>query len=82
MKTDGRVRYSVPQVITERKDVTLYFRVSDIFRKAEIYVKNEKGEVIYSKRRPKLAPGEMESITLKSEQIKNAKELLLGLEVL
>ena len=80
VKTDGKVRYSVPQVITEEKDVTVYFRVSDVFYNAKINVKNEKGEAVFSKRRPKVAPGEMESICLKKEQIGGAKELFLELE--
>ena len=80
IKTDGRVRYSVPQVITGEKDITVYFRVSDVFRKVKVIVKNEKGEVIFSKPRPKVAPGEMESITIKNEQIKGAKELYMELE--
>ena len=80
VKTDGKVRYSVPQVITEKKDITVYFRVSDVFYNVKINAKNENGEVVFSKRRPKVAPGEMESITLKKEQIDGAKELFLELE--
>ena len=81
VKTDGKVRYSVPQVITKEKDITVYFRVSDVFRNVKINVKNDKGEVIFTKRRPKVAPGEMESITLKAEKLKGAEGLFMELEV-
>ena len=80
IRTDGKVRYSVPQRITEKKDITVYFRVSDVFYGVKVNVKNENGDVVFSKRRPKVAPGEMESITLKKEQTENAKELLIELE--
>ena len=80
IKTDGKIRYSVPQVITEKKDITVYFRVSDVFYNVKINAKNEKGEVVFSKRRPKVAPGEMESIIIKKEQFEGAKELFLELE--
>ena len=80
IKTDGKIRYSVPQVITEKKDITVYFRVSDVFYNVKINAKNEKGDVVFSKRRPKVAPGEMESIALKKGQISGAKELILELE--
>ena len=37
--------------------------------------------VVYSKKKLKVAPGEMESITLKPEMFENAKELSFALEV-
>ncbi len=80
IKTDGKVRYTVPQIITDTKDVTLYFRVSDVYKNAKINV-TDGDTLILSKRKQKLAPGEMESITLKREQIEGAKELRLSLEV-
>ena len=81
IKTDGKVRYSVPQIITKSKDITVYFRVSDVFRKVRVNVKNEQGDIIFSKPRPKVAPGEMESIILKKEQFEGAKELYMELEM-
>ena len=81
IKTDGKVRYSVPQMITREKDITVYFRVSDVFHNVKINVKNENGELVFSKRRTKAVPGEMESITIKEDKIKNAKELYIELEV-
>ena len=81
IKTDGRVRYSVPQVITKQKNITVYFRVSDVFYNVKINVKDEKGDVVFTKRRPKVAPGEMESIILKENQINGSKELFMELEM-
>ena len=80
IKTDGKIRYTVPQIITASKDMTVYFRVSDVYKNAKINV-SDGDKVILSKRRPKVAPGEMESIALKAEQTANAKELYFSLEV-
>ena len=80
IKTDGKVRYTVPQVITSKKDVTVYFRVADVFRNAKITVSGN-GEVLLSKKKPKLAPGEMESIKLKKELFENCSEITFALEV-
>ncbi len=79
IKTDGKIRYTVPQVITEKKDITVYFRVSNVFRNAKIVVRADEKE-IFSRKKPKLAPGEMESITLKKELLENCKELIFMLE--
>ena len=66
--TDGRVRYTVPQRITEVKDTEIYFRVSDVFRDKKIVVRD--GErVILEKKKQKLAPGEMETVKLTAEMI-------------
>ena len=80
LQADGKIRYTVPQRITKRRDVTVYFRVADVYRNAKIVVKN--GDVVvYSKKKLKLAPGEMESVTLKADQLEGVKELHFGLEV-
>ena len=80
LSTDGKIRYTVPQTITQEKELRVYFRVSDIFRNATIKVTD--GEtVVFSRKKQKLAPGEMESITLKPEQFANAKALKFSLEV-
>ena len=80
LRTDGKIRYTVPQRITGKKDVTVYFRVADVYRDAKIIVKDGDA-VVYSKKKMKLAPGEMESITLKPEQFENARQLSFELEV-
>ena len=81
IKTDGKIRYTVPQKITKKKDVTVYFRVADIYKNAKIAV-SDGATTLLSKKRPRVAPGEMESVTLKSKQLENAKELYFSLEVM
>ena len=80
LSTDGKIRYTVPQRITQKKDVTVYFRVADVYRNVKITVRNG-DTVVYSKKKTKVAPGEMESITLKPAHFENAKELSFALEV-
>ncbi len=79
--TDGKVRYTVPQRITEKKDTKVFFRVANVYENAEIKVYSG-DEVIFKTRKPKVAPGEMQCITLKEQQLENAEKLSIGLEVL
>lgn len=79
IETDGKIRYTVPQTITENKDVKVYFRVADVFRNVKINVYNG-NDIIYSKKKIKVAPGEMESILLKKESFDNGGTLLFKLE--
>ena len=81
IKTDGKIRYTVPQMITAKKDITVYFRVADVYKSVKITVSDQNG-IILSKKRPKVAPGEMETISLKSEQFEDAKELQFSLETI
>ena len=69
--TDG-VRYTVPQRINEIKETTVYFRVSDVFRDKKIVVSVD-GEVLSSKKKQKLAPGEMETVKITAEMLEKAK---------
>ncbi len=80
INTDGKIRYTVPQIITEKKDVNVYFRVSDVYKNAKINVTDGQKSIL-SKRKPKLAPGEMEYVTITAEQLKNVKTLDFSLEV-
>ena len=68
LKTDGRVRYTVPQVITENGDVTVYFRVSEIFRDVSLVIKDGENEILRRKKQ-KLAPGEMETVKITKAMI-------------
>ena len=80
LSTDGRVRYTVPQLITTEKDVTVYFRVADVYRNVTLRVLD--GErTVAQKKKSRMAPGEMESITLKASAFANAKDLKFVLEV-
>lgn len=80
LSTDGRVRYTVPQIITAEKDITVYFRVADVYRNVTLKVLD--GErVVAQKKKSRMAPGEMESITIKASAFSDAKELKFVLEV-
>ncbi len=79
VSADGKIRYTVPEVITAKKDVNVYFRVADVFRGKKVTVKS--GErVLYSKKHLKLAPGEMECVKLTAEMLEGADALTFGLE--
>lgn len=77
--TDGKIRYTVPRRITQGKDVTVYFRVADRYRNVKITVRRD-GEAVYSVKKPRTAPGEMESIRIKEALLEGAGELKLELE--
>lgn len=71
--TDGRVRYTVPQRITDTSDdVKLFFRVGDIYRDAVIKAVCG-GRVIASQKKKKAAPGEMQTLILKKDRLADAK---------
>ena len=80
LHTDGKIRYTVPQRITLKKDVSVFFRVADVYRNVVIKVKNG-DNVVFSRKKVKVAPGEMESITLKPEMFEGATDLTFELEV-
>lgn len=63
LQTDGRVRYTVPRFITSNEDVKVFFRVADVYRDARVTVKDQT-DVLYSAKKIKFAPGEMECVTL------------------
>ena len=81
IKTDGKIRYTVPTVITSIKDVKVFFRVSDVFKNVNILVKNN-DNIVLKKKKAKVAPGEMETVILKKENLKDISELSFELEVL
>ena len=68
LTTDGKVRYTVPQRINASKSVTVYFRVADVYRDLRILVKDGEN-VIINKKKQKVAPGEMETVTLTPEML-------------
>lgn len=80
LSTDGKIRYTVPQKITQKKDVTVYFRVGDVYR--NVTVKVTDGErIVYQKKKSRVAPGEMESVMLKKDLLDGADALKFSLEV-
>lgn len=74
--TEG-ARYTVPKTINpqrmEEKQV-IRFRVGDVYKNRNIAVYFDDERVIYRKR-PVLAPGEMEQIELKKEQLESYPDL-------
>ena len=79
INTDGKIRYTGPQRISAKGDVSVYFRVGNIYRNSKITVKD--GErVILSKKKEKLAPGEMECVKLTAAQIGDATALSFSIE--
>jgi len=80
LHTDGKIRYTVPQQITAQKDVTVYFRVSDVYKNVRITVTDGTCAILSQKKR-KVAPGEMESVTLPASQLAGRKDLYFSLEV-
>ncbi|MBQ8503057.1 MAG: FAD-dependent oxidoreductase [Clostridia bacterium] len=84
VKPEGGVRYVVPQNINcdADCDVKLYFRVKDVYKNGRITVTSG-DKVLYSKKKPKLAPGEMEYVIVKSDDIKelDKKEIVVKVEV-
>ncbi len=69
------VRYIVPQKVNIKNDgdVKLYFRVGQVYKNAKIVAKYN-GEEIISRKRPRLAPGEMEDVLIKNDMLKNFAE--------
>ena len=59
------VRYTVPQKmnIHSKEPIDIYFRVGAVYPNAKVVLEAD-GKIISSKRKIKLAPGEMESVTV------------------
>ena len=70
VKTENGVRYTVPSVIRPAQmsdELTVRFRVGNVYKNCYVDVFLDDERVIHRKR-PVVAPGEMESIVLKKEQ--------------
>lgn len=65
---DGKVRYTVPQIVTSKKDFEIFFRVSNIYENCYVVVKDGEKELI-KQRKQKLVPGEMEKVKIKKEML-------------
>ncbi|MBR2025020.1 MAG: FAD-dependent oxidoreductase, partial [Clostridia bacterium] len=76
---DGKIRYTVPQTITEKKDVTVYFRVNNVYKNVKINVYAD-GKLLLSKKKIKVAPAEMETVKLNKEILENVSSLSFKLE--
>ena len=65
------VRYTVPSFITEISDTDIYFRVTDVMRDKRVTVRSGE-KTLLSKKKIKLAPGEMETVRVTAEMLKSA----------
>ena len=80
--TDGKILYTVPQRITRKKDVRVYFRVANIYRNVKISALDENGKTLFAVKKKKTAPGEMESVMLKKELLDSCGRIEFKLEEL
>ena len=73
LKAGKGVRYTVPQRVAEEQTekVRVYFRVGAVFRDARLVVRAGE-QVLLDRRKPKLAPGEMEWVELTPEMLRQA----------
>lgn len=84
VKCTGGVRYCVPTVLNRDgvfQQQSFKMRVSNVFKKVELAVLAD-GIKIFGKKRPVVAPGEMENIVLSAEQmsaLKSAQEVEITL---
>lgn len=74
LTTDGKIRYTVPQKITKKKDVKVYFRVDNIYKNVAVKV-TDGNKTVYSAKKRRVAPGEMESIVLKKDILQSGTNL-------
>ena len=76
VKCENGVRYTVPVAIRPDAvgdDVTLRFRVGNVYKNKKVAV--YAGDAcIFSRKRPVLAPGEMETVVLKTSLLKDHPE--------
>lgn len=85
LKTTDGVRYCIPNYLdVEEMDenITIRLRVTDSFKNKKIQVMI-KDQVLYSKKKNVLAPGEMEEIRLSKEQLfpfKDESQMIIRLE--
>ena len=80
INTDGKIRYTVPQLVTQKKDVSVFFRVGNVYDDVVLKVKNSASEVVYSKKMLKAVPATMESVTIKAQALEGTEELFFELE--
>lgn len=76
VEVSGGVRYVVPEYIIKNNDldpISLKLRVSNVFKNMYLEVSCD-DEIIYSRKKQILTPGEMQSIDLKPEDVKKLRE--------
>ncbi len=80
IKTDGKVRYCVPQKITSIKDINIYFRVSGVYKDIKINIKDG-DKIITSIKKKRVVPAEMETIKITTEKISEINGNVVTLEL-
>lgn len=85
VKTFNGVRYTVPQKISKshKDELILRMRVNNVYKKANLVVKDDKDETVFSKFRQIVTPGEMETVVLSADTVEKIKEsayISVGLE--
>lgn len=81
------VRYTVPSAVDPARmdeDLTVRFRVADVYQNTAVVVTADSGEVLQRKKKMILAPGEMEEIKLTKEHLSSRcalREITISLEV-
>ncbi len=72
---ENGVRYIVPQKVNikSKEDIKLYFRVGSIYMNKKLTVEVD-GKVISSKKKVKLAPGEMENVVIPADVLATLNE--------
>ncbi|MBO5010577.1 MAG: FAD-dependent oxidoreductase [Clostridia bacterium] len=75
------VRYTVPQIISAAVETKIYFRVGNVMRDKHLVVRDGEREIV-KKKKLKLAPAEMETVTLTKEMIEALEhnEITVGIE--
>ncbi len=75
------VRYTVPQLIKSAEDTKIYFRVGSVMRDKFLVVRDGEREIL-RKKKLKLAPAEMETVTLTADMIRAVEsgEITLAIE--
>ncbi len=76
------VRYTVPQRITDTtEDIKVFFRSADVYKNAKIVIADGENTIL-SRKKPKIAPGEMQCVTLEAGKISNSIEkITVSIEV-
>lgn len=77
--TDGKIRYCIPQRITKKKDVRIYFRVSNVFENVRISAYSD-NRLLCSRKKIKTVPGEMEYIFIEADMLEDCGNIELRLE--
>ena len=81
VKGVSSVRYTVPQIISAAEETKIYFRVGNVMRDKYLIVRDGEREIV-KKKKLKLAPAEMETVTLTKEMIEALEhnEITVGIE--